>query len=221
SMEQEGSYNLPEAQQDRFMLSISMNYLTQEEEVTVVRQSTGAVKTELKKVIGGEDLVRFAAAVRSVKLPPELGTYIVDLVASSRKRILAEIRKAIVGQEDVVNDVVTSFFAGGHCLITGVPGLAKTLLISSISKALDLKFSRVQFTPDLMPSDITGTEVLEEDHASGRRFFKFVHGPVFGNVVLADEINRAPPKTQAALLQAMQEHAVTAAGKTHRLPEPF
>ena len=102
-----------------------------------------------------------------------------------------------------------------------MPGLAKTLLVQTVAQALDLQFSRVQFTPDLMPSDITGTELLEEDHATGRRFFKFVHGPVFGNVVLADEINRAPPKTQAALLQAMQEHAVTAAGKTHKLPEPF
>jgi MoxR-like ATPase len=145
----------------------------------------------------------------------------VAALAESRKRILAEIRKAIVGQEDVVNDVVTSFFAGGHCLITGVPGLAKTLLISSISKALDLKFSRVQFTPDLMPSDITGTEVLEEDKAAGKKQLRFRPGPIFTNILLADEINRTPPKTQAALLEAMQEHQVTVSGNTYHLEEPF
>ena len=116
---------------------------------------------------------------------------------------------------------MAAMLSGGHALLVGVPGLAKTLLVQTVAQALDLQFSRVQFTPDLMPSDITGTELLEEDHSTGRRFFKFVHGPVFANIVLADEINRAPPKTQAALLQAMQEHAVTAAGKTHKLPEPF
>src|SRR6185436_5349382 len=114
-----------------------------------------------------------------------------------------------------------ALLAGGHVLLVGVPGLAKTLLVQTVSQALDLTFNRVQFTPDLMPSDITGTELLEEEHATGRRFFKFAKGPVFANVVLADEINRAPPKTQAALLQAMQEHAVTAAGQTHKLTEPF
>ena len=145
----------------------------------------------------------------------------VAALAESRKRILAEIRKVIVGQEDVVNDVVTSFFAGGHCLITGVPGLAKTLLISSIGKALDLKFSRVQFTPDLMPSDITGTEVLEEDKAAGKKQLRFRPGPIFTNILLADEINRTPPKTQAALLEAMQEHQVTVSGNTYHLEEPF
>ncbi len=145
----------------------------------------------------------------------------VAALAESKRRILAEIRKVIVGQEDVVNDVVTSFFAGGHCLITGVPGLAKTLLISSIGKALDLKFSRVQFTPDLMPSDITGTEVLEEDKAAGKRQLRFRPGPIFTNILLADEINRTPPKTQSALLEAMQEHQVTVSGNTYRLEEPF
>src|SRR6185436_7993381 len=117
--------------------------------------------------------------------------------------------------------LVAALLAGGHALLVGVPGLAKTLLVQTVAQALELTFNRVQFTPDLMPSDITGTELLEEDHATGRRFFKFAKGPVFANVVLADEINRAPPKTQAALLQAMQEHAVTAAGTTHRLAEPF
>jgi MoxR-like ATPase len=146
---------------------------------------------------------------------------LLDKLASARSALNAQIARRIVGQRDIVDNLVAAILAGGHALLVGVPGLAKTLLVQTVAQALDLKFSRVQFTPDLMPSDITGTELLEEDHATGRRFFKFVQGPVFGNVVLADEINRAPPKTQAALLQAMQEHAVTAAGKTHVLPEPF
>jgi MoxR-like ATPase len=121
----------------------------------------------------------------------------------------------------MLDRLLMGLLTNGHILLEGVPGLAKTLLVSTLSQTLPLSFKRIQFTPDLMPSDITGTEILEEDHATGKRFFKFVKGPIFGNVVLADEINRAPPKTQAALLQAMQEHAVTAAGQTHRLPEPF
>ncbi len=125
-----------------------------------------------------------------------------------------------MGQHAIVDDLVTALLAGGHALLVGVPGLAKTLLVQTVAQALDLSFSRVQFTPDLMPSDITGTELLEEDRAAGHRYFKFVNGPIFAHVVLADEINRAPPKTQAALLQAMQEHAVTAAGQTHALPRP-
>jgi MoxR-like ATPase len=146
---------------------------------------------------------------------------LLDTLATARASLNAQIARRIIGQRDVVDNLVAAILAGGHALLVGVPGLAKTLLVQTVAQALDLKFSRVQFTPDLMPSDITGTELLEEDHSTGRRFFKFVQGPVFGNVVLADEINRAPPKTQAALLQAMQEHAVTAAGTTHRLPEPF
>jgi MoxR-like ATPase len=146
---------------------------------------------------------------------------LLDTLASARAALNEQIARRIVGQREIVDNLVATILAGGHALLVGVPGLAKTLLVQTVAQALDLQFSRVQFTPDLMPSDITGTELLEEDHATGRRFFKFVHGPVFGNVVLADEINRAPPKTQAALLQAMQEHAVTAAGHTHRLPEPF
>ena len=146
---------------------------------------------------------------------------LLEQLAEARKRLVQQIGRRIVGQQEIVDNLVTALLSGGHALLVGVPGLAKTLLVRTVAEALDLSFSRIQFTPDLMPSDITGTELLEEDHATGRRFFKFVHGPVFGNVVLADEINRAPPKTQAALLQAMQEHAVTAAGKTHRLPEPF
>jgi MoxR-like ATPase len=142
-------------------------------------------------------------------------------LADARQRLAEQIGRRIVGQHHVVDNLVGALLAGGHALLVGVPGLAKTLLVQTVAQALELSFSRVQFTPDLMPSDITGTELLEEDHATGRRIFKFVRGPIFANVVLADEINRAPPKTQAALLQAMQEHAVTTAGQTYRLPEPF
>jgi MoxR-like ATPase len=146
---------------------------------------------------------------------------LLDQLASARKALVDQIARRIVGQHEIVDNLVASLLAGGHALLVGVPGLAKTLLVQTVAQALELSFNRVQFTPDLMPSDITGTELLEEDHATGKRFFKFATGPVFANVVLADEINRAPPKTQAALLQAMQEHAVTAAGQTHKLPEPF
>jgi MoxR-like ATPase len=132
-----------------------------------------------------------------------------------------EIAKLIVGQDDVVELVLLSLFTGGNSLIVGVPGLAKTLLINTVSQVLDLKFSRIQFTPDLMPSDITGTEIIQEDHKTGTRRMQFVPGPIFANVVLADEINRTPPKTQAALLEAMQEHRVTVQGQTYPLSEPF
>jgi MoxR-like ATPase len=142
-----------------------------------------------------------------------------DRVAAGRERILTELRKVIVGQDDVVEQVLTALFTGGHCLITGVPGLAKTLLIKTLAQILDLEFKRIQFTPDLMPSDITGTEILDEEQ--GTRRLRFVKGPVFAQIILADEINRTPPKTQAALLEAMQEHHVTAAGHTHPLREPF
>jgi MoxR-like ATPase len=142
-------------------------------------------------------------------------------LADARRRLVEQIGRRIVGQHHVVDNLVAALLGGGHALLVGVPGLAKTLLVQTVAQALELSFSRVQFTPDLMPSDITGTELLEEDHATGRRIFKFVRGPIFAHVVLADEINRAPPKTQAALLQAMQEHAVTTAGQTYRLPEPF
>jgi MoxR-like ATPase len=135
--------------------------------------------------------------------------------------IRREIGKVIVGQTAVIEELLIALFSGGHCLVVGVPGLAKTLLISTTAKALELKFSRIQFTPDLMPSDITGTEILEEQAGAGKRVFKFVRGPIFANVILADEINRTPPKTQAALLQAMQEHEVTAGGDTYQLELPF
>jgi len=132
-----------------------------------------------------------------------------------------EIAKVIIGQREVVEQLLIALFSGGNCLLVGVPGLAKTLLISTLSRILSLKFSRIQFTPDLMPSDITGTELLEEDVGTGKRVFKFMRGPVFANIILADEINRTPPKTQAALLQAMQEHEVTAGGETFKLDLPF
>ncbi|MEN8006685.1 MAG: AAA family ATPase [Candidatus Krumholzibacteriota bacterium] len=133
----------------------------------------------------------------------------------------SEVGKIIVGQEAVIEEMMIALFAGGHVLLEGVPGLAKTLLISSLARVMDLSFNRIQFTPDLMPSDITGSEILEEDHGTGRREFKFIKGPIFANVILADEINRTPPKTQAALLQAMQERQVTTGGHTFDLDSPF
>jgi len=136
-------------------------------------------------------------------------------------KVKQEIAKVIIGQNDVIDQLLVSLFAKGHCLLIGVPGLAKTLLISTLSKALDLKFHRIQFTPDLMPSDITGTEIIEDNVSTGGKQFKFIKGPIFANIVLADEINRTPPKTQSALLEAMQEHEVTTAGTTYKLSEPF
>lgn len=149
-----------------------------------------------------------------------------DLAAIERlndgfRKIIREISKAIVGQKQVMEELLIAIFARGHCLLVGVPGLAKTLMIRSLADCLNLSFSRIQFTPDLMPSDITGTEVLQEDKTTGQRAFKFLHGPLFSNVILADEINRTPPKTQAALLEAMQERQVTIGGIKHQLPEPF
>lgn len=132
-----------------------------------------------------------------------------------------EIGKVIVGQQQIIEELLISILAGGHCLLEGVPGLAKTLLVSTLAETMELDFHRVQFTPDLMPSDIIGTEILEEDHATGKRFFKFQKGPVFTNILLADEINRTPPKTQAALLEAMQEKRISYAGQTYQLPKPF
>src|SRR5262245_49101854 len=145
----------------------------------------------------------------------------IERLSDGYKRIRREMGKAIVGQEKVLEELLVAIFARGHCLLVGVPGLAKTLIIRTLSDALSLSFSRIQFTPDLMPSDITGTEVLQEDKSTGHRVFKFLRGPLFANVALADEINRTPPKTQAALLEAMQERQVTVGGNRHRLPEPF
>ncbi len=150
---------------------------------------------------------------------PEL--ILLERVTEVAQALTREVERRIVGQHHVVEGLLTALLANGHALLVGVPGLAKTLLVSTVAEALDLEFSRIQFTPDLMPTDITGTEVIEEDRTSGRRVFRFVRGPVFANVVLADEINRTPPKTQAALLQAMQEREVTAAGQTYKLDPPF
>ncbi len=156
---------------------------------------------------------------------PQVDSYeaeqrVVEQIRTGRERIEAELSKVIIGQKEVIEELLISLFAGGHCLITGAPGLAKTLLVHSIAQIFHLKFQRIQFTPDLMPADITGTEILEET-ADRHRKMVFVKGPIFANVILADEINRTPPKTQAAMLEAMQEHQVTAAGVRHPLEEPF
>ncbi len=155
----------------------------------------------------------------STHTPEELK--IIEQLGQARQLLLSEIHKVIVGQDEVIEELLLAMFSRGHCLMVGVPGLAKTLLISTIANVLKLKFSRIQFTPDLMPSDITGTDVIQENRDTGERSFRFIHGPVFSNIVLADEINRTPPKTQAALLQAMQEYHVTAGGNTYPLDLPF
>ena len=146
---------------------------------------------------------------------------LVEKLAGSVQSIKKEIAKVIIGQDEIIDHLLLSLLSRGHCLLVGVPGLAKTLIIKTLADVLDLKFNRIQFTPDLMPSDITGTEILEEDSITKKREFRFILGPIFANVILADEINRTPPKTQAALLEAMQEHKVTIAGKTYSLDEPF
>ncbi len=159
------------------------------------------------------------STVPAVSLPPLPDEAVYERLQSGRTRVLAELGKVIVGQHDVVEQLLLAMLAGGHCLLTGAPGLAKTLLVKSIARTFQLKYQRIQFTPDLMPADITGTEILAET-TEGRRL-TFVRGPIFANLILADEINRTPPKTQAALLEAMQEHQVTAAGTRHALSEPF
>src|SRR5215471_10898396 len=146
---------------------------------------------------------------------------LLDKLVGARDQILRQVRKVIIAQDEVVDQALISLFVGGHSLVTGVPGLAKTLLIRTIANVLDLTFKRIQFTPDLMPSDITGTDVIEEDRSTGHRQFEFIRGPVFANIILADEINRTPPKTQSALLEAMQEGSVTVQGTTYELPKPF
>ncbi|UCD85769.1 MAG: MoxR family ATPase [Deltaproteobacteria bacterium] len=142
-------------------------------------------------------------------------------IAAGKKEIKKQIAHVIIGQEEVIDQLLIALFSRGHCLFVGVPGLAKTMLVSTLAQVLKLNFSRIQFTPDLMPSDITGTDILQEDHTTGKRFFRFIKGPIFANIILADEINRTPPKTQAALLQAMQEYKVTAGGTTYSLDLPF
>lgn len=146
---------------------------------------------------------------------------LLDKLAAARENVMREVRKVIIGQDAAVEQVLISLFVGGHSILTGVPGLAKTLLVRTLAGVLDLSFKRIQFTPDLMPADITGTEIIEEDRSTGRRSMEFIRGPVFANIILADEINRTPPKTQAALLEAMQEGNVTVQGTTHVLPRPF
>src|SRR3954462_3971198 len=150
--------------------------------------------------------------------PPAQGR---EALISAAARLRSEVQRRIVGQERVLDEILMALIAGGHALLVGVPGLAKTLMVRSLAEAVHLEFRRIQFTPDLVPSDITGTELLEEDSATGARSFRYVRGPIFANIVLADEINRAPPRTQAALLEAMQEHNVTASGETMPLAEPF
>jgi len=169
----------------------------------------------------GEITVEDPGATPLPFVDPERDLDAVREVAATRRVLLAEIGKRIVGQERVIDHLLVALFARGHCLFVGVPGLAKTLLIQTLADALALSFGRIQFTPDLMPADITGTDVLEEDRATGRRVFRFVRGPIFAHVVLADEVNRTPPKTQAALLQSMQEYRVSAGGQTYALPLPF
>ncbi len=153
--------------------------------------------------------------------PTKDDVQLVEQLNDKIRQIKSEIGKVIIGQNDIIDQLLIALLSRGHCLLVGVPGLAKTLLIKTLSEVVDLKFNRIQFTPDLMPSDITGTELIEEDPVSKKRNFRFIEGPVFSNVILADEINRTPPKTQAALLEAMQEHRVTIAGVTYTLPEPF
>ena len=162
-----------------------------------------------------------AVVTNTVDLDSPDDVALADRMKTGRDRIIAELRKAIVGQDEVVNQVLLTLFTGGNSLIVGVPGLAKTLLVFTMARVLELKFSRIQFTPDLMPSDITGTDLIQEDPTTGRRQMVFSPGPIFANIVLADEINRTPPKTQSALLEAMQEHRVTIQGRTYSLEEPF
>jgi MoxR-like ATPase len=171
---------------------------------------------------GAESLPELVEAAPSEPWPRIEGDMsAIERLNDGYRRIRREMGKAIVGQERVLEELLIAIFARGHCLLVGVPGLAKTLMIRTLADSLSLSFSRVQFTPDLMPSDITGTEVLQEDKSTGQRVFKFLHGPLFANVILADEINRTPPKTQAALLEAMQERQVTVGGTRHKLPDPF
>src|SRR5574338_1714346 len=161
------------------------------------------------------------AAEQQVALSSPDDIALADRLRAGHQQIITELRKLIIGQDDIIEQTLISLFAGGNCLIIGVPGLAKTLLVHTIAHILDLKYSRIQFTPDLMPSDITGTDIIQDDPATGQRKMVFTPGPVFANIVLADEINRTPPKTQSAMLEAMQEHRVTVQGQTYALAEPF
>jgi len=167
------------------------------------------------------ELVELSEPPTNEQVPGPDDLKVVVRLKEGREKMLHELKKVIVGQDEVIEEVLIALFAGGHCLITGVPGLAKTLLIKTIADILQLEFNRIQFTPDLMPADVVGTEVVQRDQSNGRRTFKFVKGPIFANILLADEINRTPPKTQAALLEAMEEQQVTTAGVTYPLDQPF
>jgi MoxR-like ATPase len=168
--------------------------------------------------LGSPKLSKFASSQYEA---PQLDPATLAALGEARSKLRDEIARTIIGQTQVLDDLLTAIFARGHCLMVGVPGLAKTLMVQSVAAAVDLQFNRIQFTPDLMPADITGTEVIQQSAATGERVFQFVKGPIFANIVLADEINRTPPKTQAALLQAMQERKVTSGGQTYDLPRPF
>jgi MoxR-like ATPase len=189
--------------------------------VTPIRQEQATEVNPTVPAAGGDWPIAGDNEVSSPVVQTRTDLDAVAELADAHKQIVNEIEKRIIGQRKVVDQLLVALFARGHTLFVGVPGLAKTLLISTLAETLNLSFQRIQFTPDLMPADITGTEVLEEDHTTGRRIFRFIKGPVFANMVLADEINRTPPKTQAALLQSMQEYKVTAGGATHDLPLPF
>ncbi len=190
---------------------------------TILFGST-ALKYESSAATGadtGIDALAVSSKSGGAKSSGEVDQQTLERLKSARDLIVAQVGKVIVGQKEIIEQVLIALFAKGHCLLVGVPGLAKTLMVRSIAAALDLEFKRIQFTPDLMPSDITGTEILDDDPQSKERVFRFIKGPIFTNILLADEINRTPPKTQAALLEAMQEHRVTAAGYTHSLRQPF
>src|ERR1700738_4339639 len=174
------------------------------------------VSADEPAALGAEDLLAPADLTHWPRIEGDLSA--IERLNDGYRKITREMSKSIVGQQRVLEELLIAIFARGHCLLVGVRGLAKTLMIRTLADAMDLSFSRIQFTPDLMPSDITGTEVIQEDKATGHRAFKFLHGPLFSNVILADEINRTPPKTQAALLEAMQERQVTVAGNRHKLP---
>jgi MoxR-like ATPase len=188
------------------------------EKILISRQDAGARDRFPDNVA---DTRKPKASMAATQAVPQDDVRQLERLVGAITRLRGQVAQRIVGQDEIVQGILTAILAGGHALLIGVPGLAKTLMVQTIAEALRLSFNRVQFTPDLMPSDITGTEIIEEDLTTGKRAFRFVHGPVFANVVLADEINRTPPKTQAALLQAMQEHQVTAGGTTYHLPDPF
>ncbi len=185
----------------------------------VAAETTDDVETEAAEATGDEAPAVVASAPAELESPDDIA--LADKLKAGREEILSELHKKIIGQDDIIEQVLLTLFVGGNSLIVGVPGLAKTLLIQTMAQVLDLKFARIQFTPDLMPSDITGTDIIQDDPETGGRRMVFTEGPVFTNILLADEINRTPPKTQSALLEAMQEHRVTVQGRTYQLQEPF